>query len=395
MDRSNLGLSKVVGLEKDTGMSGSDFNVVTSIMYPTYLLFMLPSNLVLRKVGARLWLPFLTMLWGIVNMCMAFAKNKTDLILCRLFLGVAESGATPGALMLITLWYPRTMITSRAGMLYSAAAVGAVIGGPTATAIGKMTNTHFKRWEWIFFIEGLTTVGYQSYHSWILSPDEKAIINRRMAQDQVEGGKKSVNRTRLLGCLMFCANFGEMGYSEGASQAMQAAPGICGFIGSIIARFYPKWFGSHFHSMLFCAGWIISATAILLGVTNNPARIIALCMLSFGSFSTLSIGPGWLMSNVGGPTRAALSSAVDIMLAGLGGLCTAYIYRNKDAPRYMFGHGMNMFAAGLMVVVSTASHFIIVHRNRLKETHPVDISGMSQDEIDLLENDHPDFRYVN
>ncbi|ORX74610.1 MFS general substrate transporter [Linderina pennispora] len=427
MDRGNLGLSKVVGLEKDTGLSGSDFNVVASIMYPTYLLLMLPSNLALRRVGARHWLSLLTVLWGIINMCMAFAKNKTDLILCRLFLGAAESGATPGALMLITLWYPRQMVTSRISLFYSAFATGAVIGGPIATGIGKITNTRFKRWEWIFFIEGLVTAGYgfimylflADYpdKSWILKPEEKAIISQRMAQDQAEGGKKEISRKRLLdhardpliysqALIMFCSNFGintiltfssiivkEMGFSAGASQAIQAAPGICGFVGIHLARFYPKWFGSHFRSSLFCAFWLIVASAILLSVTNNPARIVALCMLSFGGFGGHSIGPGWIMSNVGGPTRAAISSAVDIMFGGLGGLCTSYIYRNKDAPRYLFGHGMNMFAGCLTVVVSLVSHYIISVRNRQKETNPLDISGMPQDEIDYLENDHPG-RYV-
>ncbi|ORX67245.1 MFS general substrate transporter [Linderina pennispora] len=429
MDRGNLGLSKVVGLEQDTGMSGSDFNVVASIMYPTYLLFMLPSNLALRRFGARFWLSLLTVLWGVINMCMAFAKNKTDLILCRLFLGAAESGATPGALMLITLWYPRQMVTSRISLFYSAFAAGAVIGGPIATGIGKITNTHFKRWEWIFFIEGLATAGFglimyaflADYpdKSWILTPEEKAIISQRMAQDQVEGGKKKVNRRRLLdhardpliysqALVLFGGNFGintiltfaaiivkEMGYNAGASQAMQAAPGICGFVGIHLARFYPKWFGSHFRSSLFCEAWLIAGSAVLLGVTNNVARIIALCMLSFGCFGILSIGPGWLMSNVGGPTRAAISSAIEVMLGGLGALCTSYIYRNKDQPRYLFGHGMNMFAACLMVVFTYATHFILLHRNKQKETNPLDISGMSQDEINDLENDHPDFRYVH
>ncbi|KAJ1755276.1 hypothetical protein LPJ58_004288, partial [Coemansia sp. RSA 1591] len=144
MDRSNLGLSKVAGLEEDTGMSGSDFNIVVSAMYPTYLLFMLPSNLVLRKVGARFWLSFITVIWGIINMSMAFAKSKTDFIICRLFLGAAESGATPGVLMLITLWYPRKMVTSRISTFYSSFAIGAVIGGPIASGIMKITNPHFK-----------------------------------------------------------------------------------------------------------------------------------------------------------------------------------------------------------------------------------------------------------
>ncbi|KAJ2459707.1 hypothetical protein GGI02_005843, partial [Coemansia sp. RSA 2322] len=157
MDRANLGLTKVAGLEHDTGMAGSDFNVVASIMYPTYLLFMLPSNLALRKFGARFWLSLITVVWGLINMCMAFAKNRTDLILCRLFLGAAESGATPGALMLITLWYPRRLVTSRVSLFYSAFAAGAVIGGPIASGIIKMDNPRFKPWEWVFFIDGLST----------------------------------------------------------------------------------------------------------------------------------------------------------------------------------------------------------------------------------------------
>ncbi|ORX67330.1 MFS general substrate transporter [Linderina pennispora] len=429
MDRANLGLSKVDGLERDTGMSGSDFNVVASIMYPTYLLFMLPSNLLLRKFGARIWLSLITVVWGVINMCMAFAKNRTDLILCRLFLGAAESGATPGALMLITLWYPRRMVTSRVALFYSAFAAGAIIGGPIASGIRKIDNPRFRAWEWIFFVEGLLTAGFgfvmyiflADYpdKSWILSQQEKDLINSQMAEEQAQGGKKPVNYRRLLSfakdpliytlaLILFCANFGvntiltfaaiivkEMGYSPGASQAMQAAPGICGFIGILLSRYYPKWFRSHYFSSLFCSAWLVIGSAVLLGVTNNGARIFALCMLSFGAFGNVGMGPGWLMSNVGGPTRAALAGAMNVILGGLGGLCTSYIYRNKDAPKYIFGHGMNMFAALLCILTATASHLIIARRNKQKEANPIDISGMTQEQIDDLETDHPDFRYVD
>ncbi|KAI8322373.1 MFS general substrate transporter [Martensiomyces pterosporus] len=429
MDRGNLGLAKVVGLEKATNMHGSDFNVVASIMYPTYLLFMLPSNLALRKFGARFWLSFITVVWGLINMCMAFAKNRTDLIICRLFLGAAESGATPGALMLITLWYPRRMVTSRIALFYSAFAAGAIIGGPIASGIKHVTNPKFASWGWIFFIEGIVTAGFglimfifladYPSKSWILTKQEKDLIGRCMAEDQVEGGHKPVTYRKLLvhakdpliyaqALILYCANFGvntiltfasiivkEMGYGASASQAMQAAPGICGFIGIILSRYYPAWFGSHYRSSIFCSAWLIIASAVLLGVTNNGARIFALCMLSFGAFGNVGMGPGWLMSNVGGPTRAACAGAINVILGGLGGLCTSYIYRNKDAPRYLFGHGMNMFAALLCIITATVSHLIIRQRNHQKETNPIDISGMTEEEINDLENDHPDFRYIS
>ncbi|KAI7825085.1 major facilitator superfamily domain-containing protein [Kickxella alabastrina] len=428
MDRANLGLSKVAGLEKDLGLKGSDFNVIASIMYPTYLVCMLPSNLALRKFGARFWLSLITVVWGLINMCMAFAKNRTDMILCRLFLGAAESGAAPGALMLISLWYPRHMVTSRVALFYSAFAAGAIIGGPIAAGIGKMTNPRFNGWEWIFFIEGLVTAGFgllmyvfladYPNKSWTMNNKEKALIGQNMALDQIDGGHRPVSYKRLLqhacdpliysqALILFTANFGvntiltfsaiivkNLGYDAGASQALQAAPGICGFIGCILSRYYPRFFGNHYRSSLFCSAWVAVASIILLSTRNSGANIFALCILSFGSFGNVSMGPGWLMSNVGGPTRGALGGAMNVICGGLGGLCTSYIYRNKDAPNYMFGHGMNLFAALLAFITATISYVIIVRRNKFREAHPIDISNMSEDEVKDLETDHPNFRFV-
>ncbi|KAJ2769486.1 hypothetical protein IWQ57_003083 [Coemansia nantahalensis] len=428
MDRSNLGLSKVAGLEADTGMSGSDFNVVASLLYPTYLLFMLPSNLALRRFGARIWLSAITIVWGAINMCMAFAKNRTDLILCRLFLGAAESGGTPGALMLIALWYPRSMVTSRVALLYSAVAAGAVIGGPIASAIITIDNPRFPDWGWIFFIEGLVTVGFglvmfvlladYPEKSWQLNSKEKLLIRQRMGADQVEGGHRKVNTRRLLvhardpliyaqAMILFCANFGintiltfgaiiikQLGYTAGQSQALQAVPGLCGFVGILISRYYPRWFRSHYAGTLLCSAWLIGGSIILLATTNNGARIFALCMIAFGAFGNLALGPGWLMSNVGGPTRSALGSAINVIFGGIGGLCTSYIYRNKDAPRYMFGHGMNLMAGILSAMVATAAYAIVVARNRQKVREPRSVDHLTADEIMDLENDHPDFRYT-
>ncbi|KAJ2326757.1 hypothetical protein IWW51_002106 [Coemansia sp. RSA 2702] len=364
MDRSNLGLSKVAGLEKDTGMHGSDFNIVVSLMYPTYLLFMLPSNLVLRKVGARIWLSLITIIWGVINICMAFAKSKTDLIICRLFLVMAESGATPGGLMLITCGFGCIM----------------------------------------YFL-----LADYPEKSWLLNTSEKMLLKQRMAQDQMDGGHRPIDKSRLLvhvrdpliyaqALIFYCVNFGsntiltfsaiivnQMGYSPSASQAMQAIPGLCGFIGILLSRYYPKWFGSHYAGALFVSGWIITASVILLATTSNGARIFALCLLAFGSFGAGGIGPGWVMSNVGGPTRSAVSGALNVSFGGLGALSASYIYQNHDAPRYLFGHGMNLFAGLLAAITATVAYLIIRRRNKQKVTEPLDISHMTDRKILSLE----------
>ncbi|KAJ1847546.1 transporter [Coemansia sp. RSA 2708] len=283
----------------------------------------------------------------------------------------------------------------------------------------NIDNPRFKSWQWIFFIEGILTAGFGCImyflladypeKSWLLNTSEKMLLKQRMAQDQMDGGHRPIDKSRLLvhvrdpliyaqALIFYCVNFGsntiltfsaiivnQMGYSPSASQAMQAIPGLCGFIGILLSRYYPKWFGSHYAGALFVSGWIITASVILLATTSNGARIFALCLLAFGSFGAGGIGPGWVMSNVGGPTRSAVSGALNVSFGGLGALSASYIYQNHDAPRYLFGHGMNLFAGLLAAITATVAYLIIRRRNKQKVTEPLDISHMTDRKILSLE----------
>ncbi|KAJ2758515.1 hypothetical protein IWQ56_005980 [Coemansia nantahalensis] len=254
--------------------------------------------------------------------------------------------------------------------------------------------------------------------SWQLNAEEKLLIRQRMDADQVEGGHRKVNTRRLLvhardpliyaqALIMFGAGFGgititlfssiiikQLGYTAGQSQAMQAAPGLCGFVGILVSRYYPRWFRSHYAGTLFCSAWLIGGSVILLATTNNGARIFALCMLAFGAFGCTGVGPGWLLTNAGGPTRSAMGSALSVACIGLASLIASFIYRNRDEPRYLLGHAINLGAGIFNVATATVAYSIAVRRNKQKDNQPVDISRLSCDDIADLENDHPDFRYV-
>ena len=95
-DRSNIGNAKVAGLTADLKLDGNKFNVALAIFYITYIAAEIPSNMVLRRVGAKFWLPFIVFCWGIITIFLGLVKNEAGLYVVRLLLGLFEGGLLPG-----------------------------------------------------------------------------------------------------------------------------------------------------------------------------------------------------------------------------------------------------------------------------------------------------------
>jgi sugar phosphate permease len=100
LDRVNIGNAKIQGLTKDLHMSGTQYNVASMILFIPYILLEVPSNVILKKVPPSLWLSGLMFFWGITTMCQGFVKTYSELLVCRVFLGVFEAGVFPGTLIL-------------------------------------------------------------------------------------------------------------------------------------------------------------------------------------------------------------------------------------------------------------------------------------------------------
>jgi hypothetical protein len=96
LDRVNIGNAKIQGLTKDLHMSGTQYNVASMILFVPYILLEVPSNIVLKKVNPSMWLSGLMFFWGITTMCQGFVKTYSELLVCRVFLGVFEAGVFPG-----------------------------------------------------------------------------------------------------------------------------------------------------------------------------------------------------------------------------------------------------------------------------------------------------------
>ncbi|ORX67331.1 MFS general substrate transporter [Linderina pennispora] len=409
MDRSSMGNAKVANMEKDLHLRPTDFSIASSLFYPTYLVFQPLSNYMLKRVGARTWLPLLTLLWGAVIIGQAFITNRGQLFLCRVLLGIPEAGYNSGAIYLISYWYPRKRVTRRVSIFYTGTAIGTLISGPIAIGLTKLNSGFVKSWHAIFFVEGVITCAWAvvmyfvvpSYpdDAKILTSDEREALSQALNEEKQESGRHQINKRRFIMCLfnpsmllmsliLFCSNVS-------LNTIMLRCPASAASSALYWFNWHVRWFGSHYRAIIFNGAVMALGGIIMLATLNVGARMFALCLFGFGSFGLLGLAPGWLATNVASNiTLGSAATSVLLICGGLGGIVASNIYRNKDAPRYLLGHGINLMAGLLSIVLALLARWNMGRINRNKELSPIDISNMTQKEIQELEERHPDFRYV-
>ncbi|KAJ0157981.1 putative transporter, partial [Colletotrichum tanaceti] len=194
LDRVNIGNARLYNLERDLDMHGNQFQVAVSILFVTYIIFEVPSNLVLKLFTPRRWIAFITVSWGVIATLTGLVHSYGALIACRLLLGAVEAGLFPGLNVYLTFFYSKHELALRVGYLFVSAAIAGGLGGLLAYAIGHMDGVEgLSGWRWIMLIEGLPTVvlGVITYFAlpndaataYFLTDDEKAVLARRRARE--------------------------------------------------------------------------------------------------------------------------------------------------------------------------------------------------------------------
>ena len=104
MDRANIGYAQL-GMGKELAINAATFGAASAIFFLAYVVFEVPSNMIMKRVGARLWLSRIAVSWGIVTVVTGFVASTTHLFIARIVLGIAEAGLFPGLLLYLTLWF--------------------------------------------------------------------------------------------------------------------------------------------------------------------------------------------------------------------------------------------------------------------------------------------------
>lgn len=155
----NIGNARLYHMEEDLGLHDNQFQVAVSILFVTYILFEVPSNLVLKKFTPARWIAFITTAWGIIATLTGLVHNYPSLVACRLLLGAVEAGLFPGLNVYLTFFYTKHELALRVGYLFVSAAIAGGLGGLLAFGIGHMDGVAgLHGWRWIMIIEGLPTI---------------------------------------------------------------------------------------------------------------------------------------------------------------------------------------------------------------------------------------------
>ena len=159
LDRVNVGFAKLQML-KDLSLSDAAFATGAGIFFIGYFFFEVPSNILLKRFGARTWIARIMISWGVISAAMIFVRNEWTFYGLRFLLGLAEAGFFPGIIFYLTLWYPSRLRSTRTALFVSAIAVSGVLGNPISglimdTLSGKMG---LAGWQWLFLAEGIPSI---------------------------------------------------------------------------------------------------------------------------------------------------------------------------------------------------------------------------------------------
>ena len=157
IDRVNIGFVRTY-MEHDLGIGAAAYGLGAGLFFIGYALFEVPSNILLQKVGARIWLTRIMLTWGLVAAGMAFIQNETHFYILRFLLGVAEAGFFPGVIYYFTRWLPGVERGKAIAIFLSGSAIASLISGPLSGALLQVSGLGLHGWQWMYFIEGMVSV---------------------------------------------------------------------------------------------------------------------------------------------------------------------------------------------------------------------------------------------
>jgi ACS family tartrate transporter-like MFS transporter len=388
LDRINLGFAGLQ-MNKDLGFTPAVFGFGASIFFLGYMILQIPSNLMMYRFGASLWLGAVLIVWGSVATVTAFVWNEWSFYVLRFLLGLAEAGLLPGLALYLTFWFPSRYRARAVAGYIIAGSFAAILGGPISTALMTYSDHAFglQGWQWMFVCEGMPAVllGFFTLYyladsparaTWLTSQQRAWIESElRTEQAEIERARKytvldSIRDPRIwtLAILFGCALVGIYGLliwlpliinSLGNLSYIQigflsAVPPLLGVIGTILVSISSDVTGDR--KMHLALVYTIGAVGVLgSALVKSPvAAYLFLCLAGLGMNSGNSLFWSLNASFMTG-IAAAVSIAAVNMIAQFGGLIGPWLIGFVKSTTDSFSIALTAVAGFLFIAAIMAA----------------------------------------
>jgi MFS transporter, ACS family, tartrate transporter len=367
-------------MNQDLGFSPQVYGFGAGIFFWGYFLFEVPSNLMLQKVGARLWMCRICVTWGLLSMLTAFVKDPVSFSVVRFLLGAAEAGLYPGMVLYMTYWFPSSTRARFIALFLAGVPLSNVIGAPISGWLLGFSGHGLAGWQWMLILEGIPSLVCGIATLWFLpdgpakakwlSDDEKRIIAARLAAEPAGAlhGFKEMLFDKRIWILMIpdfsivIALYGlnlwqpqmihAMGYSNIQTGFIVALPYLLAMGAMVGLGYSSDRNGDRAGHVAFgaIAGAAGMAGAVLL--TNHAAIIVALCVACSGIYAALAVFWALPTALLRG-TAAAAGLALLNSFSNLGGFFGPYLMGWARQTTGNFTLGM-LLLSGMLVLAGVS-----------------------------------------
>ncbi|KAH9903169.1 MFS general substrate transporter, partial [Cubamyces lactineus] len=349
----------------------------------------------------------------------------------RICLGVAEAGFSPGIYYLLSLWYPRHMLSWRFRLFWAGGTCSGAFSGLIAYGILFMSGTAgLLGWSWIFIVEGLLTViaAIIAFFVFVdlpemaefLTPEERSYVIHRLKEDNSSAGEEEHFEWRhipaaifdwkiISGCLTDVAITGpsimlsyprRFGYNPAILQLLSVPPYVIATAMTVICSHYSD--VTKMRSPFVFVGLCITFLGFCINISNASigAKYAGLYFVVIGAYSSAPMAISWLGNNAVGHYKRGVGLGMQIMFGNIAGIVASNIYRVEDAPRYIRGHvaELCLISMGLVIVPTTA--LIYARRNACRDAAERDMEEkglrvqLTEEELKRMGDRAPGFRYT-
>jgi sugar phosphate permease len=367
-------------IQRDLHFSNTVYGTGAGIFFLGSALFDLPSNLILTRVGPRVWMARIMISWGVISTCMMFMRSAESFYVLRFLLGVSEAGFFPGMIIYLTYWFPTHERARAVARFMTATSLAGVVGGPLSSAVLKLDGLHgLAGWQWLFLTEGVPTIllgvsvlfllkDHPEKAGW-MKLEERAWLAAELRQDSERYGAAAHHRLMdafklpalwVLAGAYFVSQVGVYivnlwmplildSFSHGKGDAsLMARYSTIPYLAAAVMTVVVGWSSDKRNERRWHIAGCLALSAVgFAWAAMAHSMMVALCAMTLAAVGLWSMmGPFWtLTTSMLGGTAAAGAVAILQVVGGVGGFTGPYMTGRLRDATHSFAGGLYLMSA--------------------------------------------------